>query len=136
MLAGAERAEASAHLMVRVNCLLGVCATLAVFFQSAPHGLGPYVKAVSFMSFLCPAIAAAIVGFANKSGFLYEAKHYSRMLAVYREPRAKLPGCTADSVRRLASALGEEALLVNGEWALFRRERAIDEPASPFKKPW
>lgn len=135
-LAKAKRAQKRVRLMVRVLFLVGVCATAAILFQSRLDGLNPYLKAITFMSFLCPAIAAAIVGFADKAGFLYPAKHYSRMLTIYSRAEANLARCTAASVRLVAIALGEEALHENGEWALFRRERAIDEPTSPFKRPW
>jgi hypothetical protein len=135
-LAKARRAEKKVRVMVRVIFLFGVCATAVILFQSRLDELDPYLKAITFMSFLCPAIAAAIVGFANKAGFLYPVKHYSRMLTIYSRAEANLARCTASSVSLIAIALGEEALHENGEWALFRRERAIDEPTSPFKRPW
>jgi hypothetical protein len=132
----ALRIEKTAGTAVRVIFGLGGLATLAVLFQSQLSQLAPLLRHISFFSFLCPWIAAGLVALVNKLGILYESEHYSRMLAVYARARHRLESASVDSAMALAASLGRAALTESGEWTLFRRERRIDEPVSPFRKPW
>ena len=50
--------------------------------------------------------------------------------------RLRTSGHPSGATARIAIALGEEALLENESWAQFRRERGMDEPVNPFRRPW
>ena len=132
----ALRVEKITNIAVRVIFGLGGCATLAVLLQSQLRQIAPFLRHISFLGFLCSSIAAALVALVNKLGVLYESQDYARMLAIYAQARRHLENSSVDSATSLAAALGRAALSESGEWILFRRERRIDEPASPFRKPW
>jgi hypothetical protein len=115
--------------------VVGVCASIAYMLR--PHQLSiPWRLRVSLVSFLFPAVSAAIVALVTKLGLLYQASHYGRMQAVYDQARRRLRRHPSGATARIAIALGEEALLENESWAQFRRERGIDEPVNPFRRPW
>jgi hypothetical protein len=117
--------------------LIGVGSTCIVVVSPSLEVLaGLHLTAFSFMSVLCPAISAAIVGLANKMGYTYRERHYARMLAIYSRADTLLSENGSGHAKAVALVLGEEALRENANWASFRRERTIDAPASPFKKPW
>jgi hypothetical protein len=58
------------------------------------------------------------------------------MQAIYDQARRRLRRQPSETAGRIAIALGEEALLENESWAQFRRERGLDEPTSPLRRPW
>jgi hypothetical protein len=132
----ALRVEKTTNIAVRVIFGLGGCATLAVLLQSQMRQIAPFLRHISFLGFLCSSIAAALVALVNKLGVLYQSQDYARMLAIYAQARRHLENSSAGSAISIAAALGRAALSESGEWILFRRERRIDEPASPFRKPW
>lgn len=135
-LAAAKRGLKVSQWAIRGIFFVGVTATGLVLLQARLGFLSPYMKGVSLVSLLAPAIAAAISGYVNKMGYKYQTKHYARMLAIYSRAESQLARAGPKSHLDLALSLGIEALRENGEWALFRRERGIEEPTSPFKKPW
>ncbi len=71
---------------------------------------------ISFVGFLCPSVSAAIVALATKLGLLYQSQHYGRMQRVYDQARQRLRRHPAGATLRIATALGEEALLENESW--------------------
>lgn len=106
-------------------------------YMLAQHHMStPWRLRVSLVSFLFPAVSAAIVALVTKLGLLYQASHYGRMQAVYDQARRRLRRHPSGATARIAIALGEEALLENESWAQFRRERGMDEPVNPFRRPW
>ena len=81
------------------------------------------------------AAATAIVALVNKLGLLYQVRHYSRMLEIYSRAEQYLDPGAGGSVTDVAIAVGREALRESGGWVLFRRERGLDVPTSPFRRP-
>lgn len=116
--------------------VLGVAASLAIMFSRHLSVTKPTQLRLSLVSFLCPGVSAAIVALVTKLGLLYQASHYGRMQAIFDQARRRLLHQPAALATRIASALGEEALLENETWAQVRRERGMDEPASPLRRPW
>ena len=129
------RAQKWASALVRVLFIGGGCATLLVLLQFELP-LAPFLKRIGLASFLCPSIAAAIVALATKLGVLYRAEHHSRMLDLYTQAERILGQWGPERATELAMALGQAALRESEEWTVFRRDRRIDEPASPFRRPW
>jgi hypothetical protein len=125
-----------ARFLVRAIFVLGVCATLLVLFQTELTQVAPYLRWIAFLSFLCPLLSAAIVALVNKTGMLYQIKHNARMAEIYARAAQKLGAVSTVKAYSIARALGEEALIESAEWARFRMERMIDEPLSPFRRPW
>ena len=121
--------------LVRILFICGGCTTLLVLFQSQIP-IAPLLKRIALASFLCPSVAAAVVALVNKLGVLYRAEHHSRMLALYAQAGRYLDRSAPAQAMSLADALGQAALRESEEWTVFRRERRIDEPASPFRRPW
>jgi len=121
--------------LVRVLFICGGVATLLVLFQSEIP-IAPLLKRIALASFLCPSVAAAVVALVNKLGVLYRAEHHSRMLALYVQAERYLDQSAPAQAMSLSEALGRAALRESEEWTVFRRERRIDEPASPFRRPW
>jgi hypothetical protein len=134
--ARSTRIESRVRYLVAGIFLAGVGASVLIML--AQHM--PVTKAnqlrVSLVSFLCPSVSAAIVALVAKLGLLYQAQHYGRMKAVFDQARRRLLHHPSGATARIATALGEEALLEIESWAQFRRERGMDEPASPFRRPW
>jgi hypothetical protein len=132
----------STRVAVRMRYLVagivvfGVAASLAIMFARHLPVTKPTQLRLSLVSFLCPGVSAAIVALVTKLGLLYQASHYGRMQAIFDQARRRLIRQPADLATRIAAALGEEALLDNETWAQFRRERGMDEPASPLRRPW
>jgi hypothetical protein len=133
--ARSARLESRLRYLVAGIFVFGVSAS--VVYMLAQHHLStPTRLRVSLVSFLCPAVSAAIVALVAKLGLLYQASHYGRMQAVYDQARRRLRRHPSGATARIAIALGEEALLENESWAQFRRERGMDEPVNPFRRPW
>jgi hypothetical protein len=130
------RAEARARVLVRVTFVLGGCATALVLLQSYLTPLAPLLKRISFVSFMCPSIAAALVALVHKLGVVYRAQHHSRMLALYGQAELCANHSAPTAASKIAIALGVAALRESEEWTVFRRDRRVDEPASPFRRPW
>jgi hypothetical protein len=134
--ARSARIESRVRYLVAGIFLAGVGASVLIMLEQHM----PVTKAnqlrVSLVSFLCPSVSAAIVALVTKLGLLYQARHYGRMKAVFDQARRRLLHHPAGATARIATALGEEALLEIESWAQFRRERGMDEPASPFRRPW
>jgi hypothetical protein len=130
------RSQARARTSVSAIFVLGGCATALVLLQSLLTPLAPFLKPINLLSFMCSSIAAALVALVYKLGVVYRAQHHSRMLALYaqaeRYVNLRTPGPAAD----IAIALGEATLRESEEWTMFRRDRRIDEPTSPFRRPW
>jgi hypothetical protein len=129
------RSQTCARVCVRVIFVLGGCATALVLLQSLLTPLAPFLKPINLVSFLCSSIAAALVALVYKLGVVYRAHHHSRMLALYAQAERYVNGGTP-SAADIAVALGEATLRESEEWAMFRRDRRIDEPSSPFRRPW
>lgn len=131
----ARHREKLARNAVRVIFVLGGFATLVSLLQSQLKPFVPYLKEFGFLSILCPAVATAVIALVGKLGVLYQVQHYSRMLDIYSQAERYLaPGVPA-SAGAVAMALGQEALRESGDWLLFRRDRGIEEPSSPFRRP-
>jgi hypothetical protein len=130
----ARRLARGAKILIRSIFVLGACATVCVLLQSRAALLMQQLRGISLVSFLCPSIGTALAAFVNKIGWMYQAEHNVRMFNIYALAEQHLAG-GAVPARKLSLALGREALRENEAWAVFRSERAIDEPASPFKKP-
>jgi hypothetical protein len=135
-LASGRRGARQARFLVRAIFGLGGCATLAVLFQSHLTAIAPFLRQISLVSFLCPSIAAAVVALVNKLGLEYQVQHYSRMLTIYSQAERYFAHGLRTSAKAIAIALGREALRESGNWMLFRRDRGIEEPSSPFRRPW
>jgi hypothetical protein len=134
----ARSARLESRLRVLVKCifLFGLFASLAYMAAPHLHVPKPDQLRISLVGFLCPAISAALVALVTKLGLVYQSTHYGRMQAVYDQARRRLRRHPSGATARIAIALGEEALLENESWAQFRRERGMDEPANPFRRPW
>jgi hypothetical protein len=130
-----RRREKQARYLVRAIFVLGGCATLALALKSHLQVIVPYATEVGFFGILCPAAATAIVALVNKLGLLYQVRHYSRMLEIYSRAEQYLDPRAAGSAPAVATAVGREALRESGGWVLFRRERGLDVPTSPFRRP-
>jgi hypothetical protein len=128
------RARKRSNLLVRILFICGGCASLLVLLQSRLP-VAPLLKRIAMVSFLCPSIAAGVAALVTKLGVLYRAQHHSRMLEIYTEAEHYLGECSAAEALGVAVALGEAALRESEEWTVFRRDRRIDEPASPFRRP-
>jgi hypothetical protein len=134
--ARSARAEARGRILVRAIFVLGVCATALVLLQSQVTPLVPFLKRISFVSFICPSIAAALVALIHKLGVVYRAQHHSRMLGLYAQAEQCTSRSAPAAASQIADALGVATLRESEEWTVFRRERRVDEPASPFRRPW
>jgi hypothetical protein len=134
--ARSARVEVRMRYLVAGIFLLGVCASLSIMFARHLPISKPTQLRLSLISFLCPGVSAAIVALVTKLGLLYQASHYGRMQAIFDQARRRLSRQPAETAGHIASALGEEALLENESWAQFRRERGLDEPTSPLRRPW
>jgi hypothetical protein len=134
--ARSARVEVRMRYLVAGIFIFGVCASLTIMFARHLPVSKPAQLRLSLVSFLCPGVSAAIVALVTKLGLLYQASHYGRMQAIFDQARRRLRRQPAGSAPRIASALGEEALLENESWAQFRRERGMDEPSSPLRRPW
>jgi len=134
--ARSARVEVRMRYLVAGIFLLGVCASLTIMFARHLPVSKPIQLRLSLISFLCPGVSAAIVALVTKLGLLYQASHYGRMQAIFDQARRRLRRQPAETAGRIAGALGEEALLENESWAQFRRERGLDEPTSPLRRPW
>ncbi len=134
--ARSARLESGLRRVVTGIFLFGLGASL--LYMAAPHldFTRPNQLRISLVGFLCPAISAALVALVTKLGLVYQSTHYGRMQAVYDQARRRLRRHPSGATARIAIALGEEALLENESWAQFRRERGMDEPANPFRRPW
>jgi hypothetical protein len=130
-----RRLERRARYVVRGIFVLGGCATLALALKSHLQVILPYATEVGFFGILSPAAATAIVALVNKLGLLYQVRHYSRMLEIYSRAEQYLDPGAAASLTAVAIAVGREALRESGGWVLFRRERGLDVPTSPFRRP-
>jgi hypothetical protein len=134
--ARSARVEVRMRYLVAGIFMLGVCASLTIMFARHLPVSKPTQLRLSLVSFLCPGLSAAIVALVTKLGLLYQASHYGRMQAIFDQARRRLRRQPAGSAPRIAMALGEEALVENESWAQFRRERGLDEPTSPLRRPW
>jgi hypothetical protein len=134
--ARSARVEVRMRYLVAGIFLLGVCASVTIMFARHLPISKPTQLRLSLISFLCPGVSAAIVALVTKLGLLYQASHYGRMQAIFDQARRRLLRQPAETAGRIAAALGEEALLENESWAQFRRERGLDEPTSPLRRPW
>jgi hypothetical protein len=134
--ARSTRVEVRMRYLVAGIFLLGVCASLTIMFARHLPVSKPIQLRLSLISFLCPGVSAAIVALVTKLGLLYQASHYGRMQAIFDQARRRLRRQPLETAARIAGALGEEALLENESWAQFRRERGLDEPTSPLRRPW
>ena len=134
--ARSARLESRLRYLVAGIFIFGLSASL--LYMAAPHLhlSRPEQLRISLASFLCPAVSAALVALVTKLGLVYQSTHYGRMQAVYDQARRRLRRHPSGATVRIAIALGEEALLENESWAQFRRERGMDEPANPFRRPW
>jgi hypothetical protein len=140
-LAEAQLKERHARRVVGACFWLGAVATLTnvLLFLAGLEDWGTrhwLQTAIAVIMFLTPPISAGIIGLMQKMGYIYQGKHYSRMLDIYSRADAHSSRCADASVSSIAVALGEEALRENTEWTLFHCDKSVDEPASPFKKPW
>ncbi len=134
--ARSTRVAARMRYLVAGIFVFGVAASLAIMFSRHLSVTKPTQLRLSLVSFLCPGVSAAIVALVTKLGLLYQASHYGRMQAIFDQARRRLLHQPPEMATRIATALGEEALLENETWAQFRRERGMDEPASPLRRPW
>jgi hypothetical protein len=134
-VARAHQAQLRSRRVVGALFLLGIIATLLVLLQSQLTVVVPYLKHLGLVSFVCPSIAAALVALTTRLGVPYRAQHHARMLELYSQAQRYWNERGAVDVAELAGALGEATLHESGEWTLFRRERGIDEPLSPFRRP-
>ncbi len=134
--ARSTRLEVRMRYLVAGIFIFGVSASLMIMFARHLPVSKPVQLRLSLISFLCPGVSAAIVALVTKLGLLYQASHYGRMQAIFDQARRRLRRQPAATAGRIASALGEEALLENESWAQFRRERGMDEPSSPLRRPW
>jgi hypothetical protein len=134
--ARSHRLESHLRYVVAGIFIAGVGASLLIMVAQHVTVLKPIELRISLVSALCPSLSAAIVALVTKLGLLYQASHYGRMQAVFDQARRRLRRHPTGATTRIAVALGEEALQENESWAQFRRERGIDEPASPFRRPW
>ena len=128
--------ESRLRYLVTGIFLAGLGASLLIILAQYLPLSKPTQQHISLISFLCPAISAAIIALVTKLGLLYQASHYGRMQAVFDQARRRLRRHPSGATARIAIALGEEALLENESWAQSRRERGMDEPTSPFRRPW
>ncbi len=134
--ARSARLESRLRYLVAGIFMFGLGASM--LYMAAPdlHIPNPDKLRISLASFLCPAVSAALVALVTKLGLVYQSTHYGRMQAVYDQARRRLRRHPSGATVRIAIALGEEALLENESWAQFRRERGMDEPVNPFRRPW
>jgi hypothetical protein len=134
--ARSARFESRLRYVVAGIFIFGLGASL--MYMAAPHAhlSRPQQLWISLVSFLCSALSAALVALVTKVGLVYQSTHYGRMQAVYDQARRRLRRHPSGATARIAIALGEEALLENESWAQFRRERGMDEPVNPFRRPW
>lgn len=130
-----ERAERRMRRLIEIVFAAGVGATVLVLLQIRPTPITPFLLPVSFLSFLCPSLAAALIALVNQLGIPYRTRHYSRMLSIYSRAARRLADAPAQMLETLALEVGRAALRECGEWTLFRGERRIDEPSSPFRRP-
>ena len=128
--------ESRLRYLVAGIFLTGLGASLLIMLAQYVHLSKPTQVHIGLVSFLCPALSAAIIALVTKLGLLYQASHYGRMQAVFDQARRRLRRHPSGATARIAIALGEEALLENESWAQSRRERGMDEPTSPFRRPW
>ncbi len=79
-----------------------------------------------------PAIAAAMIGYAEKMAFAPQAKRYEWMSALFTRASKKLRSLLAEArvsdAQQLIRELGREALEENGDWVMTHRERPLGVP--------
>jgi hypothetical protein len=87
-------------------------------------------RAFQLLMALSLPLAAVVTNYAQVMGYKEHAKRYEDMLELYLRADKKLAECIRgnelSAAQEIVKDLGREALLENGDWLLYHRERSIE----------
>jgi DNA-directed RNA polymerase subunit K/omega len=100
------------------------------FFNSSLHDYHVLQKCLIILMMFCPALGAALDGYAEKRGFNVDPKRYTEIVKIFRRAKQLLEEARDDLERqqRVLLELGKVALEENSEWVLLHRDRPLELP--------